>query len=1000
MEEQRDIELAEDAAATEHGGKKATSVAVKWFYNGNWRRFQCVQWTIDALMAEVRALEPNFRGQLFYRDADGDAIVFGTDAEMRMMLSYFRNKLSKDTVLLETLGEQPKMDEMTPKVAASSSDVKQLHPNIICDMCDGNVVGMRYKCFLCPDFDLCEQCEKTGVHGEHPLCRLATVGTPKPFGLLKSSMPPLMPPLKTSYHHYHGHGGLGHHVKKLVDVAPPLLMDLPEDLARRAKENQQRFEAKWEKLEHKHAKRTARREQRLQDHTSRVMNRLERSAKARTMHLPVPPSAPSADVEQAQHQQENNNNARQQQDGRVDFLKSIGQRVQQALMSFGIECDAEVRDERGVLHGSVPSQPMENSKSIGVNNTGAQQKKVPEKKISPAKCRMLVDVPFCSDGILQRPQLCSSSLRMPKPSVVEAERLGHAFLEHKRRELKNLTNTSSSEKPLRSGLPPPPPSSPPSEAMEQKQTEVLAALVGAQEAVKKALPAALSGLEATSAAANRVGQSVVGAARHGAENLSEKFLSPEFLANILQQPKPTPMPAKPNTTQPTDGETKNDGRNAKLSGEVSVNAHLHKSTNTSDQSDQNVSVVEQENAAAVFPPQQAPVQQELARRLNELHLANETVMTDQLQKHMREEEGEKKAEENLKKHPNEQAKEDVSVDGKKGEEDLIDSDVEVLEIDGNLLGKPLTPVQLGSKRKLEDNKGNNDNLMKLSTHNTSSIEPDKPMDGQIEPSAETFVLDISSLSSRSSTTSSSSSMGPSSADDEDGTGWMMVKKESFKKLCDFYEKRRRVDGTMADPFAAQLEREFLEAMAALGPNNDDAVHKSVVDEQIVDLSTESGPVEPKKSDGCAHAVVMRGVCAGCGQDFRQPNELISSAAILGIQKEAQNDAALHAHSSNDPQLQSQRLYPVLDAPAHSEVCTAGLPYPGYQKPTGQKHCRRCEWIHENFIVQNVVNQLVEMGFDNCNGWLFRVVEQEGPEMDRIFAAIDGDPMYCARISLE
>uniref|UniRef100_A0A183BMG9 PB1 domain-containing protein n=1 Tax=Globodera pallida TaxID=36090 RepID=A0A183BMG9_GLOPA len=478
MEEQRDIELAEDAAATEHGGKKATSVAVKWFYNGNWRRFQCVQWTIDALMAEVRALEPDFRGQLFYRDVDGDAIVFGTDAEMRMMLSYFRNKLSKDTVLLETLDEQQKMDEMTPKVAAFSSDVKQLHPNIICDMCDGNV------------------CEKTGVHGEHPLCRLATVATPKPFGLLKSSMHPMIPSLPTSYHHYHGHGGLGHHVKKLVDVAPPLLMDLPEDLARRAKEHQQKFEARWEKLEHKHAKRTARREQRLQDHTSRAMNRLERSAKARTMHLPVPPSAPSADVEQAQHQQENNNNTRQQQDGRVEFLKSIGQRVQQEL--------------NATL-----------SKSISGNSTGAQQKKVPEKKISLAKCRMLVDVPFCNDGILQ------------------------------------LTNTSSSAKPLRSGLPPP------SEALEQKQTELMAALTGAQEAMKKALPATLSGLEAKSAvasqllsgfdsatgqAANRVGQSVVGAARHGAENLSEKFLSPEFLANILQPPKPTPMPAAEHNT--------------------------------------------------------------------------------------------------------------------------------------------------------------------------------------------------------------------------------------------------------------------------------------------------------------------------------------------------------------------------------------------------------------------------------------------------------------------
>lgn len=69
---------------------------------------------------------------------------------------------------------------------------------------------------------------------------------------------------------------------------------------------------------------------------------------------------------------------------------------------------------------------------------------------------------------------------------------------------------------------------------------------------------------------------------------------------------------------------------------------------------------------------------------------------------------------------------------------------------------------------------------------------------------------MSSLASRSSSSSVSSS------EDDDGSGWMVVKKESFKKLCDFYEKRRRLEKDQHDPFAAQLEREFHEALAAIG----------------------------------------------------------------------------------------------------------------------------------------------------------------------------------------
>jgi len=48
----------------------------------------------------------------------------------------------------------------------------QVHPSVICDGCQVSpITGIRYKCSVCPDFDLCERCEAEKPHS-HPLLKI------------------------------------------------------------------------------------------------------------------------------------------------------------------------------------------------------------------------------------------------------------------------------------------------------------------------------------------------------------------------------------------------------------------------------------------------------------------------------------------------------------------------------------------------------------------------------------------------------------------------------------------------------------------------------------------------------------------------------------------------------------------------------------------------------------------------------------------------------------
>ena len=46
------------------------------------------------------------------------------------------------------------------------------HPHVSCDVCHQiGIVGKRYKCLLCKNFDICETCESQNKHPYHPMIR-------------------------------------------------------------------------------------------------------------------------------------------------------------------------------------------------------------------------------------------------------------------------------------------------------------------------------------------------------------------------------------------------------------------------------------------------------------------------------------------------------------------------------------------------------------------------------------------------------------------------------------------------------------------------------------------------------------------------------------------------------------------------------------------------------------------------------------------------------------
>ncbi|XP_033728100.1 next to BRCA1 gene 1 protein-like [Pecten maximus] len=139
-----------------------------------------------------------------------------------------------------------KQEETTPKTEMPSSHPIYYHEGIICNFCERVIVGARYKCCNCVDYDLCEECEAVnGVHDtDHVFLKLR-----KPTQIRRQS-----PLFKTTFYRQREETAPQELITEAQvnqDCMTELLQSKFDKIQEKTARKQERLRRKEEKLLHK-----------------------------------------------------------------------------------------------------------------------------------------------------------------------------------------------------------------------------------------------------------------------------------------------------------------------------------------------------------------------------------------------------------------------------------------------------------------------------------------------------------------------------------------------------------------------------------------------------------------------------------------------------------------------------------------------------------------------------------------------------------------------------
>lgn len=125
------------------------------------------------------------------------------------------NGVTRDAETTPTKRVRIEEQNATPPAKSSSppetTSPQEVHTNVVCDCCDETIVGFRYKCTECFNFDLCMSCEGKMRHREHMMLRIPSpLQTPNKWHKFVDVEIPIGGGHEKGHHRRHHHGKRHH----------------------------------------------------------------------------------------------------------------------------------------------------------------------------------------------------------------------------------------------------------------------------------------------------------------------------------------------------------------------------------------------------------------------------------------------------------------------------------------------------------------------------------------------------------------------------------------------------------------------------------------------------------------------------------------------------------------------------------------------------------------------------------------------------------------------
>lgn len=201
----------------------------------------------------------------------------------------------------------------------SATAKKECHPNVTCDGCQGPVIGFRFKCLVCPNYDLCEKCSVAGIHSEHNMIKMTKPETsPHSMGF---------PPTMHHDHHrqhwrkHHGHHFRHHHAPPSAAPTADVLQQVQAQIAQ------------W---------------------------------------LPTRGNSDHFQAHLKQHLDTIKTNTATHLQNSKEYLESVGQYLQQTLSPLGIDCDYHVDDKTPVTTETTSTTEQAPEQTTSTVTTSAE----------------------------------------------------------------------------------------------------------------------------------------------------------------------------------------------------------------------------------------------------------------------------------------------------------------------------------------------------------------------------------------------------------------------------------------------------------------------------------------------------------------------------------------------------------------------------------------------------------------------------------------------------